>query len=339
MSRSDPIAAAAPAGRLRDYVWIARPDHWIKNIFMIPGAALALVVAPHGRLSPGLLLTLVLAFAGLCLIASANYAINEFLDAEYDRFHPVKRRRPGARNLLEFRLVLVEYLLLASCGLAIARLIGPAFLAASLWLLLMGLVYNVPPVRSKDRVYLDVLSESINNPIRFLLGWFAVTGALLPPSSVLLAYWMGGAFLMGIKRYAEFRRIGDPGRAALYRRSFGKYSEQSLLLSSFFYALCSAFFIGVFLVKYRIEFVLTFPLFATLFTWYLAIGLKRDSAAQAPEKLYRETPFMIFAALTFIVAGLLFFIDVPMLRGLMEPQLIRMPFEAAGRLQPPIAHR
>ncbi len=30
----------------------------------------------------------------------------------------------------------------------------------------MGLVHNVPPVRSKELPYIDVLSESVNNPIR-----------------------------------------------------------------------------------------------------------------------------------------------------------------------------
>ena len=68
--------------------------------------------------------------------------------------------------------------------------------------------------------------------------------------------------------------MDDPQQAALYRRSFASYSEQSLLLSVFFYAICAAFFIGIFLIKYRIEFVLTFPLFAVLFTWYLWIGLQ-----------------------------------------------------------------
>jgi 4-hydroxybenzoate polyprenyltransferase len=195
-------------------------------------------------------------------------------------------------------------------------------------LLLMGIIYNVPPLRSKDRAYLDVLSESINNPIRFLFGWFAVTQTALPPVSALLAYWMGGAFLMGVKRYSEYRRINDPARAMLYRRSFGTYSEESLLLSSFFYAVCSAFFIGVFLIKYRIEYVLTFPLFAVLFTWYLAIGLESDSAAQAPEKLYKEGIFMGFAGFTFLMAAVLFFVRLPFLHSLMDPQLIPLNLRA-----------
>jgi len=315
-------AAAGPAGGtgLRLYLQIARPDHWIKNIFVVPGAAAAFAVAPHAggmAVAP-----LALMLVSVCLLASANYTINEYLDGQYDRFHPLKSARPGAQGLLDGRLVLLQYLALATAGLSVAVEISRPFALAGLSLVAMGVVYNAEPLRTKDKAYLDVLSESVNNPIRFLLGWFAVTGATLPPASALLAYWMGGAFLMAIKRYSEYRGIGDPARAALYRRSFARYSEESLLLSGFFFALCSAFFTAIFLIKYRIEFLLLFPLLATLFTWYVAIGLKRDSAAQAPEKLHREIAFLCFAAFTFLVAAALFLVDLPFLRALMEPYFI-----------------
>jgi 4-hydroxybenzoate polyprenyltransferase len=95
-----PATAPRPARRsfaasLRSYVQIARPDHWIKNIFVIPGAAAALAVAPHDgaiALLPLVLAPLALAAVSVCLLASANYTINEFLDARYDRFHPLKSR-------------------------------------------------------------------------------------------------------------------------------------------------------------------------------------------------------------------------------------------------------
>lgn len=308
-------------GRLRDYVRIARPDHWVKNIFMVPGAALAFSLV-H-RTADISMVRLAVALASCCLLASANYTINEYLDAPFDRHHPLKRNRPGAEGKLDVRLVVGQYIGLAVAGGLLAWSINTAFLITAAWLLVMGIVYNVEPLRTKNRQYLDVLSESVNNPIRFLLGWFAVTGAIIPPGSVLLAYWTGGAFLMGVKRYSEYRRIADPVRAGLYRRSFEHYTEGSLLLSSFFYALCSAFLIGVFLIKYKIELLISFPFFAVLFTWYLAIGLKGDSAAQAPEKLYKESAFMGFAALTFAVVMILFAVDIPALNGLMRPYYIQ----------------
>ena len=319
---ADGVAKGSAQSRMTNYVKIARPDHWVKNVFVLPGAAVALVVAPN--IGWSIASSAALALLSVCLLASANYTINDLLDAGYDRFHPIKSARPGALRLLDTRLVFLQYLALVAVGLAAAALVNSPFLLAGVLLLVMGLVYNVPPLRLKDRPYLDALTESVNSPIRFLLGWFLVTADYLPPSTALLAYWMGGAFLMTVKRYAEYRSIGDAARAAQYRRSFAHYTEQSLLLSSFFYALCSAFFIAIFLIKYRVELLVTFPLFAALFTWYLSIGLKRYSAAEAPEKLHREVAFICFTAFTVMVAAMALVIDLPFLKSLMVPYLIKV---------------
>ena len=42
----------------------------------------------------------------------------------------------------------------------------------------MGVVYNVKPLRSKDLPIFDVLSESVNNPIRFLIGWYLMNNII-----------------------------------------------------------------------------------------------------------------------------------------------------------------
>jgi 4-hydroxybenzoate polyprenyltransferase len=298
-------------------VRIARVDHWVKNVFMIPGIAVGLLFIrlPFQALAWNVLI----GFASLCLIASANYTINEYLDAEFDRFHPVKKERAGAQGLLNWKLVILQYGLLVVVGIGLASLVNRSFTLFSAVLLVMGILYNVRPFRTKDRPYLDVLSESVNNPLRLLLGWFTVVQNGFPPSSTLLAYWMGGCFLMGVKRYTEFRSIGDPAVAGSYRRSFLYYNEDSLLISAFFYALCSSFFLAVFLIKYRVELILIFPLLSAMFSWYLAIGLRKHSAAQAPEKLFMERRFMAFVLLIGLVTALLFRIDIPALHILMDP--------------------
>jgi 4-hydroxybenzoate polyprenyltransferase len=287
---------------------------------MLPGAALAIGLSDQSPLH--MLLALAAGIASTCLIASANYTINEWLDATSDRHHPVKRHRPSAAGRISRRLAYLQWLVLAVVGLAVAATLSTHFLVFALGLLLMGLIYNVPPVRTKDRPYLDVLSESINNPLRFLLGWSALAGDILPPSSVLFAYWMGGAYLMAIKRYAEYRFIDAPERAGLYRRSFRFYTEQSLLASAFFYALLSAFFLGVFLIKYRIELLLSMPFLALLFTWYLVIGMRTHSPAQHPEHLYRETYFMAYLGFLAVLIGGLFFVDLPWLSVLLETHVL-----------------
>jgi len=305
---------------LRDYAGMARPDHWFKNVFILPGVLIAalLTKTPWTAFWPQFLEGL----ASACLIASSNYVINEWIDAEFDRFHPVKKNRPAVQRRVSGRGVLLEYVLTAACGLALAWQVSKGFFAVSATFLAAGVLYNVRPFRLKDRVYADVLVESINNPIRLLLGWFMVTEAVLPPSSLVLAYWMGGAFLMGIKRYSELRYIGKR-EAALYRKSFERYTEDSLLISSFFYALCSAFFLGVFLVKHRVELLISFPFLALLFAWYLRLGMRPDSPAQHPEKLYREKEFFVFCLLLAALLIALLVWDVPALDWFLEGATIR----------------
>jgi 4-hydroxybenzoate polyprenyltransferase len=302
---------------IKDYVRIARLDHWFKNIFMLPGIALAYAFKPVYNVHLLLRLAVVGIFS-TCLIASANYVINEWLDRDFDKHHPVKKQRPSVSADLKPVIVYVEYFLLAAVGLAIAQWISKLFLELSIILLVMGLLYNVRPFRTKDKPYLDVLSESVNNPLRLILGWAILVPDILPPSSIWLAYWMGGAFIMAVKRYSEYRFINDPARAGLYRRSFQTYTEQSLLLSSFFYANLSSFFLAIFLIKYRIEFILSFPFFALLFVWYLSIGMRPDSAAKDPEKIFRDPKFIGLAVFLSALVVMLFFVDIPFLHVLVN---------------------
>ena len=308
---------------MKNYVKIARPDHWIKNLFILPGVAIAFLII--GRQSMGgVLLRLVIGFFATCMIASANYVINEWLDAEFDKYHPTKKFRPVVSENMKFSIVMAEYAALAVIGLALSLLINKNFFFTELWLLVMGVLYNVKPVRTKDIPYSDVLSESINNMIRLLLGWFTVTSSALPPGSILIGYWMGGAFLMGIKRFAEYRMIGDPKVAGLYRKSFAAYTEQTLLCSSMFYAFCSTFCMGIFLIKYRLEYVLAMPFLFLLFVYYLYIAFKEDSAVQKPEKLYREKKLLGFVVLLIAIFFVLTVVDIPALKLFQEAFLIEL---------------
>ena len=307
---------------MKNYIRIARPDHWVKNIFIIPGIAVGFLLATMPPL-PVLLYRFVIGFAATCMIASANYVINEWLDAEFDKYHPTKKYRPVVSENMKLSWVMVEYVVLAAAGILLSLLINRGFLFTEIWLLVMGIIYNVKPMRTKDIPFLDVISESVNNMIRLLLGWFIVTDGSIPPGSILLGYWMGGAFLMGIKRFAEYRMIGDPKTAGLYRKSFAAYTEQTLLCSSMFYAFCSTFCMGLFLVKYRIEYVLAMPFLFLLFVYYLYIAFRDDSAVQKPEKLYKEKKLMAFVVLIVVIFVVLTLVDIPWLAHFQEAWLIK----------------
>jgi len=311
---------------MKKYIRIARPDHWIKQLFILPGVVCAIVLAASVSIltDAGFWLRLVAGFFSTCATASANYVINEWLDAEFDKFHPVKKHRSVVENDLKKSIVYAMYIGLTIVGFLLGYLVCMPLLLMQVWLWVMGILYNVKPVRTKDVPFVDVLTESLNNAIRLLMGWFIVTHEFLPPSSIVIGYWMAGAFLMATKRYSEYRMIGNAELTAKYRKSFKGYTEHSLMLSAFFYAMCSVFLVGVFLIKYRVELLLIIPFIIGLFCYYFWISFKEDSAAQKPEKLYREKGLMLYVLVLILLFVILMCVDIPGLDIFMTDALIQI---------------
>jgi 4-hydroxybenzoate polyprenyltransferase len=258
------------------------------------------------------------------LVASANYIINEWLDANFDKYHPTKKYRPVISAHLNPCYIVAEYILFGVTGLIIARFVSLLVFFMELLLFVMGIIYNVPPIRSKEIPYIDVLSESLNNALRLLIGWFIITVRFLPPVSIVFGYWMGGAFLMATKRFAEYRMIGDKNQAGLYRKSFRHYSEKSLLLSAFLYALLSVFFCGIFMIKHRIELLIAVPFLCGLFCLYLNISYKSDSSVQKPEKLFKEKGLILYVLFLVILLCLLMVFHLPFLNGFLETSFLEI---------------
>ncbi len=267
----------------------------------------------HSSTSVGLgLITL------LC-VASANYVINEWLDRDFDRFHPEKSGRTSVQYELRGDIVLLEWAALLVAALSFAVIDSRTMYFIATAFALQGIIYNVAPLRTKDVPYLDVISESINNPLRLIIGWVMVDPTTLPPGSLILMYWTGGAFLMAAKRLSEYREIAEAhGKAVLarYRNSFASYSEISLTISCFVYALLAVFFLAVFLIKYRVEYLVTVPEIVALFAYYMILAMRPGSTAQKPEKLFRERGLVALVGVLTATFLLMTFISVPMLDAL-----------------------
>jgi decaprenyl-phosphate phosphoribosyltransferase len=304
------------------YVAIARPDHWVKNVFMLFGTGVALVIHP-ALLSWGSLRGLFLGLVATCFIASSNYVLNEILDAEFDREHPEKRQRPLASGCISKRSAYIEWIGLAFAGLLLAWWVNVPFFLSGLSLWIMGIVYNAPPIRSKEAPIIDVLSEAINNPIRFLLGWYAIGLMSFPPSSLLLGYWSLGAFFMAGKRFAEFREIGDPRVAARYRKSFGWYNADLLMISMLAYASGFMFFFAVIMTKYHPELILSAPFLIVLMGYTAKLAFEPKSLLQHPERLFTNPWFISYGVLCTAILLTLSVVHLPFVRlflGLLGPE-------------------
>lgn len=294
------------------YIRLARVDHWFKNIFCLPGIVLAYFLTSSEfqvivlfKLSYGLLI--------ICLAASANYTLNEILDACHDKYHPEKHNRPFPSGQVKRTWAILQYVVLSIISIVCAWFINPPFFFAIIIFWIMGLIYNVPPIRTKDLPYLDALSESINNPLRLVLGWWLVTANTYAPVSLLVAYWMLGAYFMSLKRYAEYRFFNDSVRLTQYRKSFGHTNEKKLMIISIIYCNTCCLLSGIFLCKFRVELIFSFPFISILLGYYLAIAMRNNSPVQHPEKLYKEKVLATCILVATIVFIILLSVDIPWL--------------------------
>ena len=291
--------ASAVGTTWTDYLRPLRFDHWIKNLVVPVGSALALVAArvvPDGTIAGAV----VLAFLISGLVSSVNYTLNEILDAPFDARHPVKKARPIPSG----RVRIAPLVALAS-GLTLVTFFAatfwfrPAFVAANLALFVAALLYNLPPLRFKDWLFLDAVVESLTNPIRITIGWYSVApGSALPPVDLLLAVWAFGAFLMTGKRLAEFRLLGP--LAPAYRPTFAAYSVRGLLAAQLGYGVAGLVALAWLFDRERPRVLWALPLVAGLLAWALAMTFERDSPLVDPERLYRRPGFLVVAVGVFV---------------------------------------
>jgi 4-hydroxybenzoate polyprenyltransferase len=168
------------ANKLTALVGLLRPKQWVKNSFVCAGILFGAQF--HNSL---LLREMMLTVVAFCLMGSSVYVINDFMDRESDRNHPIKRRRP-----------------LASGAVTPAQ----GFWAADLRVLAIVLIYfaiNLAySLNLKHQAVTDVFCIASGFMLRILAGTW---GIRIAPSGWLLLTGMFITLFLGFaKRRAEW---------------------------------------------------------------------------------------------------------------------------------------
>ena len=188
-----------------------RPVQWVKNALLFTPLFLA-----HEFRDLGALITVVWAFIAFSLCASALYVINDLLDIESDRQHPMKRLRPFASGELTVSAGLVMAPVLLLTGFSIALLaLPPLFVAVLAVYAGLAAAYSV---RLKRIVVVDVLV------LASLYAWRVIAGGVaggVPVSPWLLAFSL--FFFLSLafaKRYAELHLVAGQGKEEAAGRGY-----------------------------------------------------------------------------------------------------------------------
>jgi len=287
------------------YIRAMRLGRWPRSLAIFAGSAAFFFLNLDFFKSFSLLWVVsqfVLSFLLTWAISTANYVINEIADAPFDIHHPTKRHRPLVMGEIKKTPFLCVGIILAVVSLLIAfALFSRPFFLSLFALLLAGFIYNIKPVRTKDIPFLDSISESANNPIRFFIGWFVLSSSQgLPPVSLLLSWWAFGNFLMVAKRLSEFRFLKE--RAGDYRSPLRRYSKKSLffgVISSVVVFFAAYFY---FAACFKLQFFIYLSPF--LFFYFFLIfrkTLREDEVMEEPERLLMHPLFAIYTLFLLLV--------------------------------------
>ena len=187
-------------------VWmrLLRPHHWLKNLLV------AVPLATAHQFTPGAVLRTLLAFAAFSIYASCVYVLNDMIDVEADRAHPLKKARPFASGALSAAAGVPFALVLLAVAMTVAALISPAMLAVLAAYFAITLAYSLV---LKRKMMIDVVTLAVLYAIRIIGGGVAIA---VPISEWLLAFSLFiFTSLALIKRHSELglrlqAGLGDP---------------------------------------------------------------------------------------------------------------------------------
>jgi decaprenyl-phosphate phosphoribosyltransferase len=194
-----------------------RPRQWIKNllVFLAPAAA---TVLGHGSTA----WRVIGAFVIFCAVASGHYLVNDVIDAEQDRHHPLKQGRPVASGDLAPAVALGAGFGLIALGVTAAAFLGPwPFVVVVASYLALSVAYSLW-LKRQPVMELAVVAAG------FVLR--AVAGGVV--AQVHLSDWFlvftsfAALFVVTGKRYAEHARLGES--RGEHRAVLDEYSESFL---------------------------------------------------------------------------------------------------------------
>ncbi|MFI1013729.1 decaprenyl-phosphate phosphoribosyltransferase [Streptomyces sp. NPDC020965] len=172
----------------------ARPRQWIKNLLVVAAPAAA------GELgSPRNAAELALVFALFTAAAAAVYLVNDARDAEADRAHPVKRRRPVAAGQVPVAAAYATGAVLAVVAVGGAAVLCNTMTGALLTAYLsIQLAYCV---WLKHVLVVDMAVVTTGFLLRAMIGGVALD---IPLSRwFLITTGFGALFMVAAKRYSE----------------------------------------------------------------------------------------------------------------------------------------
>lgn len=227
-----------------------------------------------------------LALGAFCLASSFVYVINDWLDREKDRRHPIKRHRPIASGEVSASQALWIAGLLLAGALLLVIWLPPLCSLTVLGYMLLNLSYSL---WLKHMVILDVFSIALSFALRVVGGGTAIE---VPLSPWVLLCTMGLAlFLAAAKRRQELVLMEtEAGETRKILSQYGTgYLDKLMLLSANLAVISYSLF--ALAVRPTLAWGLPFVLYG-IFRYYFI--MERKGMGESPtDTLFQDRPLLI----------------------------------------------
>lgn len=293
------VAAAPPAARgLSDVFVSARPAQWVKNLvvplpFLFGGA---LAKASGWRLA-------IAGFLIFCLVTSAVYLVNDVMDRERDRSHPLKKLRPLAAGRLRVSFALSAAAVLATAGLSAAFLLQPRF---GVWTVLyLGLMVAYS-LWLKRIPFLEALIVAAGMPLRALAG--AALAGVPPSIFLMICAYLLALFLVVGKRQWELQKAGHSS-AAEHRAVLARYRSEGLDFLFIVTALTTVAAYGAYSVAphtlqfHGHSFAATIPFVVLGVARYVRLVYRRGGGGSPTRALLIDDPWILLIVLGWVATA------------------------------------
>jgi 4-hydroxybenzoate polyprenyltransferase len=195
------------------YLQLIRVHQWIKNIFVFVPILFSLHLFEKDYL-----LTTFFAFFVFCLASSVIYIINDLVDIEADRSHPLKKNRPLPSGAINKSSALVTAALLLILVSWLIFYFNYEFILIVISFLVLNVLYSF---LLKNIVILDIFSIAAGFALRVLAGAFVIQ---VPISSWLLLTTMFISLFLGVmKRHSELSILSQESNTTS-RKVLAQYS-------------------------------------------------------------------------------------------------------------------
>lgn len=198
---------------IKNYLNLLRVEQWIKNLFLFVPLIFSKNLFSHSHL-----LLAFTGFAAFSLASSVVYILNDIIDINSDKLHPVKKFRPLASGTLSIFSAKITASLLVVITAIISIALPVEFAITIIAYLILNIFYSYI---LKHVVLLDIFSIALGFMLRVIAGALIIDVYL--SSWLILTTMFISLFLAVSKRYSELK-LAETLNGVTARKVLANYS-------------------------------------------------------------------------------------------------------------------